>query len=33
MESFFETLKSEFFHLNKYLNLEDFEAGLGGYIR
>ena len=33
MESFFRTLKSEFFHLNKFINLEELEAGLGGYIR
>ena len=33
MESFFGTLKSEFFHLNKFLSLEELEAGLGGYIR
>ena len=33
MESFFQTLKSEFFHLNKFINLEELEAGLGGYIR
>ena len=33
MESFFGTLKSEFFHLNEFLNLEELEAGLGGYIR
>ena len=32
MESFFQTLKSEFFHLNKFINLEELEAGLGGYI-
>ena len=33
MENFFGTLKSEFFHLNKFINLEELEAGLGGYIR
>ena len=33
MESFFGTLKSEYFHLNKFDNLEELEAGLGGYIR
>ena len=33
MESFFGTLKSEFFHLNEFLNLEELKAGLGGYIR
>jgi len=33
MESFFGTLKSEFFHLNKFINLEELETGLGGYIR
>ena len=33
LESFFGTKKSEFFHLNKVLNLKELEAGLGGYIR
>ena len=33
MDSFFGTLKSEFFHHNKFINLEELEAGLGGYIR
>lgn len=33
MESFFGTLKSEYFHLNKFRSLEDLEAGLRTYIR
>ena len=33
MESFFGTLKSEFFHLNKFINLEELKASPGGYIR
>ena len=33
MESFFGTLKSEYFHLNKFDSVEDLEAGLRGYIR
>jgi putative transposase len=32
MESFFGILKSEFFHLKKFANLEDLEAGLAQYI-
>lgn len=33
MESFFGTLKSEYFHLNKFSSLEELEVGLRGYIR
>jgi putative transposase len=33
MESFFGTLKSEFFHLNEFRSVEELEAGLKGYIR
>jgi len=33
MESFFGTLKSEYFHLNKFSSLEELEDGLRGYIR
>lgn len=33
MESFFGTLKSEYFHLNNFSSLEELEAGLRGYIR
>ena len=33
MESFFGTLKSEYFHLNKFSSVEELEAGLRGYIR
>jgi putative transposase len=33
MESFFGTLKSEFFHLTKFANVEQLEAGLKEYIR
>ena len=33
MESFFGTLKSEYFHLNNFSSLEALEAGLRGYIR
>lgn len=32
MESFLGTLKSEFFYLNKFNNLDELEAGLGEYI-
>lgn len=32
MESFFGTLKSEFFYLNKFNNLDELEAGIAGYI-
>lgn len=32
MESFFGTLKSEFFYLNKFNNLNELETGLGDYI-
>ena len=33
MESFFGTLKSEYFHLNSFISLEELETGLRGYIR
>ncbi len=33
MESFFGTLKSEYFYLNKFTSLDDLEIGLRGYIR
>ena len=33
MESFFGTLKSEFFHLNKSSSLEELETGIDDYIR
>ena len=33
MESFFGTLKSEFFHLNKFASIEQLENGLAEYIR
>lgn len=32
MESFFGTLKSEFFHLNKFTSIEQLQAGLADYI-
>lgn len=32
MESFFATLKSEFFYLNKFGSVEELRAGLAGYI-
>jgi putative transposase len=32
MESFFGTLKSEFFYLNKFDSIEMLQAGLGQYI-
>lgn len=32
MESFFGTLKSEFFYLNNFKNLDELEAGIEGYI-
>jgi transposase InsO family protein len=32
MESFFGTLKSEFFYLNKFSSIEDLQAGLEDYI-
>ena len=32
MESFFETLKSEFFYLNKFANTDELPAGLRSYI-
>jgi len=33
MESFFGTLKSEFFYLNKFANVDQLQAGLHQYIR
>jgi putative transposase len=33
MESFFGTLKSEYFHLNKFSSVDELEVGLEGYIR
>lgn len=33
MESFFGTLKSEYFHLNKFTGLDELKAGLEDYIR
>ena len=33
MESFFGTLKSEYFHLNKFSSVDELEVGLRGYIR
>ena len=33
MESFFGTLKSEFFYLNKFADIEDLRTGLRRYIR
>ena len=33
IESFFGTLKAEYFHLSTFGSLEDLEAGLRGYIR
>lgn len=33
IESFFGTLKSEYFHVNQFSSLEELEAGLRGYIR
>lgn len=33
MESFFAVLKSEFFHLNKFSNVDELQAGLKKYIR
>lgn len=33
MESFFGTLKSEFFHLTKFTSLDELKAGLDEYIR
>ena len=32
MESFFGTLKSEFFHLNKFSNFDELKTGLDDYI-
>ncbi|WP_153305396.1 IS3 family transposase, partial [Variovorax soli] len=32
MESFFGTLKSEFFYLNKFASIEELRAGLRRYI-
>ena len=33
MESFFGTLKAEFFYLNKFDNLDELEVGIKDYIR
>lgn len=33
MESFFGTLKSEYFYPNKFSSLDELEVGLRGYIR
>jgi len=33
MESFFGTLKSEYFYLKTFGNVEELQAGLAGYIR
>lgn len=33
LESSFGTLKSEYFHVNKFSSLDELEAGLRGYIR
>ena len=33
MESFFGTLKSEFFHLNDFRSLEELQTGLDEYIQ
>jgi putative transposase len=33
IESFFGTLKSEFFHLTKFTSLDELKAGLDEYIR
>lgn len=33
MESFFGTLKAEFFHLNHFESIEQLQAGIGQYIR
>ena len=33
IESFFGTLKSEYFHVNQFSSLEELDAGLRGYIR
>ena len=32
MESFFATLKSEFYHLNQFRDLDDLQAGIRRYI-
>jgi putative transposase len=32
MESFFGTLKSEFFYLNKFTSIDELTTGLKGYI-
>ncbi len=32
MESFFATLKSEFFHLNRFHNLDELQTGLASHI-
>lgn len=33
VESFFGTLKSEYFHVNKFSSLDELETGLRSYIR
>ena len=33
MESFFGTLKAEFFHLNRFESIEQLQAGIRRYIR
>ena len=33
MESFFGTLKTQYFHLNKFSNVDELAVGLKGYIR
>jgi putative transposase len=33
MESFFGTLKAEFYHLNRLRDLDELQAGLRRYIR
>jgi len=33
MESFFGTLKAEFYYLNKFDNLDELEVGISDYIR
>lgn len=32
MESFFGTLKSEFFYLNKFANIDELQVGIKQYI-
>jgi putative transposase len=33
MESFFGTLKSEFFHINRFRDIDELQAGITDYIR